>query len=635
MTLRFSNIGSIRIERARVDVEREGVGSAPGYRYIITDLLTDEIVAEVPFMGVSFTRMLVRAGGFSGSIPVIEATDHLNLYDATMPGKRALYVLRGDTCVWGGIIWSRSYNAKSRELTVDASEFISYLYHRIHWQTSIYPTTVDTYEVVRDMLNKLANDFHGFDYDNEIIAPDKISHYSVVEYERSSNVATLRTLEPHGLFPGQGVIAKGVNDTIDGPFIAETIISDNAFSGSSTGTDLPLTLPGAIRIQDVIAYSIGANYTSGGVLPVPGSGGLIAQDAALPWIATIWVTEPHGLSPGDIIDVDVSTRGGAFLSGVKTIDFVPSSTMIQYYIDSTSIVTSNIIVNALSVTPPNGTVMYGPRIAVSSYGPYTFNSDIGIVAESLDLAGTDQTEQVWRGSQLKTFGDLLEDFSNNENGFEYRIDPYYDPATNMFSKTFVFVQREPPPAPAEGESPLERFDAQDLIFEFPGSILEISMDESAEAAATRMWVVGNDPYIGADASQPYAAVSDLSLYADGWPIIDQQESERDEFSEEKLREKAQEYLYEARPPIADIKITVNGSVYPIVGSFYPGEWCGIVIEEDKFLLQRLAHPLEPRSDVLIRKINGFTVRVPDAASYPEIIDLELIEDWKLDNVNAS
>lgn len=638
MTVRTSNIDTITILRERIDVSRADTGSAPGYRYIITDALTDTIVAEVPFEGVQFTRGLIRAGTFSGSIPVIEATDHLNLYDSTMPGKRSLYVLRGDTCVWGGMIWSRSYNAMDRTLNVSGSEFQSYMYHRAHWQTSIYPVETDKFDVVRDMINKMNYDFSGLDFANEIIAPDKLSLFSVLSITRVDDTVTLETLEPHELYVGQGFIARGVDASIDGPLIATNIISPTAVDVISAGTAIPTTALTGIRIQDIRAYSIGANFGSGGAIPPAGSGGVIDEFTGyLAGIVTIFTLTDHGLSVGDIIDVNVTTRGGGYMTGTWEIDFVPDTDMIQFYYDPINIVSSNIIVNSASATPPNGTVTYGPRVAVSSYGPYTFNSNIEITPESTDQYGydEDQQEQVWRGYELKTFGDILEDYANAKNGFDYRIDCFYDPATDSFTKSFVFLSRELLPAPAEGQSALTRFGAEDMLFEFPGAIIDIQMDESAEQAATRMWVVGNDPYLSGDASQPYASVSDLTLFDDGWPILDQVETRQSDYAEEALREHAQEFLYEARPPIADIKVSVNGSVYPVVGSFYPGDWCGLVIHEDKFLLQRLAHPLEPRSDVLIRKINGFTVRVPDGSSYPEEVSLELIEDWKLDNAEQA
>jgi len=109
--------------------------TAPEYRYFVTDLLSNSLLAEIPFQGVSYERSLKSAGKFSGNIAVIDATDQFNLYENTMPGKTGLYVVRNDECVWGGIIWSRSYSLTEKSLSVQASEFTSYLYHRNIWRT--------------------------------------------------------------------------------------------------------------------------------------------------------------------------------------------------------------------------------------------------------------------------------------------------------------------------------------------------------------------------------------------------------------------------------------------------------------------------------------------------------------------
>jgi len=44
------------------------------YRYYTVDLLTNNVIAEIPFTGVSYERALSKAGSFSGTIPMIDAT---------------------------------------------------------------------------------------------------------------------------------------------------------------------------------------------------------------------------------------------------------------------------------------------------------------------------------------------------------------------------------------------------------------------------------------------------------------------------------------------------------------------------------------------------------------------------------
>jgi hypothetical protein len=97
--------------------------------------VTNELIAEIPFKGVSYERVLTGAGTFSGSIISSPETASLSLYESTMPGRTGLYVVRDGVCVWGGIIWSRSYNVNERVVQVSASEFTSYFHHRRIWKT--------------------------------------------------------------------------------------------------------------------------------------------------------------------------------------------------------------------------------------------------------------------------------------------------------------------------------------------------------------------------------------------------------------------------------------------------------------------------------------------------------------------
>jgi hypothetical protein len=105
------------------------------YRYFAYDLLTNELLTELPLTGVSYGRSLRESGTFTGSVTANENTFNLNLYANTLPGKTAIYVTRNGVCVWGGIIWTRSYNIVNKTIEISASEFTSYLYKRVLWKT--------------------------------------------------------------------------------------------------------------------------------------------------------------------------------------------------------------------------------------------------------------------------------------------------------------------------------------------------------------------------------------------------------------------------------------------------------------------------------------------------------------------
>lgn len=101
------------------------------YRYLLADLLTNEIIAELPFTGVSFTQQLNQAGTFSAHLLLsgIDAAAY-NVDASTIPGRNAVYVDYDGVLIWGGIIWGREYDSQSQQLKISAREFESYFEHR-------------------------------------------------------------------------------------------------------------------------------------------------------------------------------------------------------------------------------------------------------------------------------------------------------------------------------------------------------------------------------------------------------------------------------------------------------------------------------------------------------------------------
>jgi hypothetical protein len=109
---------------------------ATTYRYLLADLLTNDIIAELPLTGVAFTQQLNQAGTFSGHLMLSGInTDKFNVDASTIPGKCGLYVDRDGILVWGGVIWGRQYNSQDQALTIQAREWISYFERRRITQT--------------------------------------------------------------------------------------------------------------------------------------------------------------------------------------------------------------------------------------------------------------------------------------------------------------------------------------------------------------------------------------------------------------------------------------------------------------------------------------------------------------------
>ena len=874
------------------------------YRYYAVDLLTNTVLVEIPFVDVTYGRALSKAGSFSASIPVVEANAHLNLYENTMPGKTAIYILRNGVCVWGGIIWSRSYSPVDKKLTVDGAEFISYLYHRMVWQTLYYGseayycskyqaasgtatiytsvehefeegdivkvyalnndlngthvitaipsassfsfasaetlplsssdigqarTVVDSYEVARNILGWLNEDFSTNDFlndeaygDKRINFPATDEEYTVTNKVCTSGSVTLTLNTSHDLIVGQLVEIAAVDDLLDG---YQTI------TAVPTSTTIQYNVSSSVNISTAAvtpytSYDVTSKSISTTTLP-------ITFKAVSSNIATITTASAHGLAVGDYVSIakldnsvsynktatassgsttltvtdDTNLVAGMLVSitgklssntiiekivgttvtlnkptiaaiSSETVSFIsqsvlngttnvlstPTSTTFTIPVDSSDIGTTAVTANTGEVTYKSvtlttsanhgivegtsiivenvgsdyngnfvvasvpdaktikytvfstlnyittgvsgGTVSWGGRLVAGTYGSYSSNSNIGIESNQ-DLSGKylGASNKVFRGSDLQSFGEILEDFAKELEGFDYRIDCDFE--NNAFTRTFTFVPFVDPPvripvtfkqltsniatittSTAHGlvagdetvitdvgssfdgtitvvsaptattftfysynnnvpltastgyigvVHPLSVLGANLYVFEYPGNIFQFTLNENAENSSTRMWVGGSTDGLDGTASQPYAAAASKDLLNQGWPLLDEIEEKNDvntvAAGKEALYNYALDFLGESRPPEATFNIEVNGSLDPVVGTYYPGDWCSIILD-DEFVRMRLATDLEPRGDVIVRKIVGYTVSVPETPSFPEKVTLTLETEWKEDRKNV-
>jgi len=645
------------------------------YRYFTADILSNSVIAEIPLKSVSYERAIKGAGDFSGKIPVIDGNAALNLYESTMPGKTAIYVVRNNVCVWGGIIWSRSYNAKQRVMTINGSEWTSYFYHRNIWKTYTHdfeatvvvtsgvaqvtiengnyevpvgssirlifyevgdfvyngyyivessPAPTDTvfyvsapsvpngtytlatlyvrsdaYDYMRQLIDSALVDFTNIDFPNDEIEPATATRYTVTNKQLLSNVVTLTTSTAHNLIVGQTVQVENVDSALDGTYEVSSIPTSTSFTYDLVDTNIAST-----AVSNVTLSVTNKAYTAG--------------------IATLTTSSSHGLAVGNVVTVDgvdSTTANELTFNGTYSVASTPSATTFTY---------STYALNSISSAAASGTATIVRAAVSSTYGEFPANADIGLDYSDLGYADKNLENATYRGYLLKSVGEELDEYSDSIDGFEYRVDCDYDPTTGSFTRTLVFIPINFPNPPAAGEvSPISRFGADQLVFEFPGNINDIDVKESSENAATRFFVVGNIPDLGDDISQPYAAASATDLLAAGWPLLDQEEEKQDISDEQILYDHAARYLNEFRPPVADITISVNGSLSPVVGTYFPGDWCSI-IANDEFIRQRLSSDLEVRDTVLVRKIDSIKVNVPDTPSFPEQVSLELVTEWEVD-----
>ena len=122
------------------------------YRYLLADLLTNQILAELPLTSVNFTQQINSAGTMTGSILLSGLPVAANVTNATIPAKSAIYIDRDGVIVWGGVIWSRVYSSTSQHLSISAREFESY-FERRRITTTVSYVNVDQLAVAQGLIS--------------------------------------------------------------------------------------------------------------------------------------------------------------------------------------------------------------------------------------------------------------------------------------------------------------------------------------------------------------------------------------------------------------------------------------------------------------------------------------------------
>jgi hypothetical protein len=477
-----------------------------------------------------------------------------------------------------------------------------------------------------------------------------------------SNVATLTTSTAHGYAVGQSVNVSKINATYNGTHVITAVsVSPSWFkyalktsNTSSAGLSGRASSTAGVTANLHYAY---IDYTNIGrsqaVTNLSSAANVVTMTSA-----------DHGFIAGDYVITYVKGKTyNTFKNGNQPVR-IKSVTTNTFTYDSLA----GYLTGTVSSTAVEGYAVFAPQIEKTpvamtrTYGEFPNNSAMGGLEFSTDeYSSTQYPNDTIRGSDLITVFEHLERYTSTKDGFDYRIDcslveGYGD--KKKFKRTFVLIPRIPEilqdyldTLPDKQLSPgtyapPSAFGADRIVFEYPGNIQNVSFSENTTNSATRVFVVGNNDDVGGSASARYSASASTDLLNDGWPLIDKVEKvewpvkginavNTDDWgnydAEKDLQLTSERFLNETKPPSGDIIISVNGSLNPEIGTFNPGDWCSVVIR-DNFVQQRMYSTLEPRKDVIVRKIDGIRVAVPNSPAFPEMIDLTLIAEWQVDKV---
>ena len=135
------------------------------YTYLIADLLTGTVRAEIPVTTMKFNVTLNTAGGWSATAPITTATANSPFNKMTAEnldvGRTSIWVLRDGVPLYGGILWAVSADIEAGTISMGGKDLWSYYDHRLLNKTQTF-AAVDQYTMVKTII----------DYTNTLTAGD-------------------------------------------------------------------------------------------------------------------------------------------------------------------------------------------------------------------------------------------------------------------------------------------------------------------------------------------------------------------------------------------------------------------------------------------------------------------------------
>jgi hypothetical protein len=123
------------------------------WTFLTADIRTNSIIAELPVANSQVSQVLNGVGSLTGDIPLsVPLINNVDIDAATLPRRTAIYAIREDLILFGGIIWTRSFQPSTNVLRIGAGDFWSYYAHRRIKSTLTY-TATDQLAIAQAIMN--------------------------------------------------------------------------------------------------------------------------------------------------------------------------------------------------------------------------------------------------------------------------------------------------------------------------------------------------------------------------------------------------------------------------------------------------------------------------------------------------
>jgi hypothetical protein len=153
-------------------------------------------------------------------------------------GNRAIYVMRNEKVVWGGILWTRDYSSGSPTMGITALSFDGYAYYRLLRRSIVFKSAAKTnvYTIWYAVLKQMLTDFTWTGTNNGLVAATVGEGQSITKYTTGPKKGKIKKIT---YTPWTGITRGKAN--------AEARLYEEAWPHNSPKIELP---PPGLKLYD-------------------------------------------------------------------------------------------------------------------------------------------------------------------------------------------------------------------------------------------------------------------------------------------------------------------------------------------------------------------------------------------------